>query len=52
MPSFKYIFFDVGNTLLFPNRGKILAPLSKDKHPDLGAWWLWSGARSMNSIKG
>ena len=38
MPRFKYIFFDVGNTLLFPNRAKILAPLSKDKHPDLGAW--------------
>ena len=38
MPRFRYIFFDVGNTLLFPNRAKILAPLSKDKHPDLGAW--------------
>ena len=23
----RYVFFDVGNTLLFPNRGRILAPL-------------------------
>src|SRR5437899_12833359 len=27
----KAIFFDVGNTLLFPNRTKILAPLCKRK---------------------
>ena len=33
-----YIFFDVGNTLLFPNRARILAPLSKDKQPTLQAW--------------
>lgn len=38
MPKFKYIFFDVGNTLLFPNRAQILAPLSPDDHPSLSAW--------------
>lgn len=38
MPRLKHIFFDVGNTLLFPNRADILAPLSPDKHPDLGGW--------------
>ena len=38
MPKFKFIFFDVGNTLLFPNRPKILAPLSQDKHLTLGGW--------------
>jgi len=27
----KAIFFDVGNTLLFPNRTKILAPLYERK---------------------
>jgi HAD superfamily hydrolase (TIGR01509 family) len=38
MPKFKFIFFDVGNTLLFPNRASILAPLSPDKHPTLPGW--------------
>ena len=38
MPKFKFIFFDVGNTLLFPNRASILAPLSPDKHPTLSGW--------------
>lgn len=38
MPKFKFIFFDVGNTLLFPNRSRILAPLSQDKHPTLSGW--------------
>lgn len=38
MAKFKYIFFDVGNTLLFPNRADILAPLSPDKRPTLSAW--------------
>lgn len=38
MAKFKYVFFDVGNTLLFPNRADILAPLSPDKHPSLSAW--------------
>lgn len=38
MARFKYIFFDVGNTLLFPNRADILAPLSPDKHPSLSSW--------------
>src|SRR5215831_19292404 len=34
----RYIFFDVGNTLLFPNRPRMLAPLPKEKHPSLEAW--------------
>ena len=32
------IFFDVGNTLLFPNRAKILAPIPSDRHPTLEQW--------------
>jgi HAD superfamily hydrolase (TIGR01549 family) len=32
------IFFDVGNTLLFPNRTKILAPILSDRHPTLEQW--------------
>ena len=34
----RFIFFDVGNTLLFPNRARILAPLPAEKHPTLAAW--------------
>ena len=34
----QFIFFDVGNTLLFPNRARILAPLPVEKHPTLAAW--------------
>ena len=32
------IFFDIGNTLLFPNRAKMLAPISNDRHPTLERW--------------
>ncbi len=38
MAQRRFIFFDVGNTLLFPNRAQILAPLPKDRHPTLGGW--------------
>jgi HAD superfamily hydrolase (TIGR01549 family) len=34
----RFIFFDVGNTLLFPNRARILAPLTADRHPTLEQW--------------
>jgi putative hydrolase of the HAD superfamily len=34
----RFIFFDVGNTLLFPNRARMLAPLPAEKHPTLPAW--------------
>jgi HAD superfamily hydrolase (TIGR01662 family) len=34
----RYIFFDVGNTLLFPNRARMLAPLPADRHPTLEVW--------------
>lgn len=34
----RFIFFDVGNTLLFPNRAKILAPIAAGRHPSLGGW--------------
>lgn len=34
----RFIFFDVGNTLLFPNRTRMLAPLSADRHPTLERW--------------
>src|SRR5579864_5143769 len=38
MPARRVIFFDVGNTLLFPNRTKILAPISIDRHPSIEQW--------------
>ena len=38
MAKRRYIFFDVGNTLLFPNRASILAPLSEGKRGTLQAW--------------
>jgi FMN phosphatase YigB (HAD superfamily) len=38
MAERRVIFFDVGNTLLFPNRTKILAPISSDRHPSLEQW--------------
>ena len=34
----KFIFFDVGNTLLFPNRDKMLEPVPREKHPSLLEW--------------
>jgi len=34
----RVIFFDIGNTLLFPNRAKMLAPLSAGRHPTLEQW--------------
>jgi len=38
MPRPRTIFFDVGNTLLFPNRQTILAPLPAKLHPTLRQW--------------
>lgn len=38
MAKRRFIFFDVGNTLLFPNRARMLAPLPEEKHPTLAAW--------------
>lgn len=38
MPKRRFIFFDVGNTLLFPNRARMLAPLPASHHPTLEAW--------------
>jgi putative hydrolase of the HAD superfamily len=38
MTARRVIFFDVGNTLLFPNRAKMLQPLSSDRHPTLEQW--------------
>jgi putative hydrolase of the HAD superfamily len=38
MPKVRYIFFDVGNTLLFPNRAKMLEPIPREKHPTLENW--------------
>jgi putative hydrolase of the HAD superfamily len=38
MAKRRFIFFDVGNTLLFPNRTRMLAPLPEDRHPTLQAW--------------
>jgi hypothetical protein len=34
----RFIFFDVGNTLLFPNRAKLLAPIAAEKYPSLAEW--------------
>jgi HAD superfamily hydrolase (TIGR01509 family) len=38
MAELRFIFFDVGNTLLFPNRARMLAPLPVEKHPTLERW--------------
>lgn len=38
MPQPRVIFFDVGNTLLFPNRANMLAPIPSDLHPTLEQW--------------
>lgn len=38
MPKPRFVFFDVGNTLLFPNRARILAPLPTALHPTLERW--------------
>src|SRR5580700_4523031 len=38
MAERRVIFFDVGNTLLFPNRAKMLAPISSDRHPTIEQW--------------
>jgi FMN phosphatase YigB (HAD superfamily) len=38
MARVRAIFFDVGNTLLFPNRSKMLAPIASDRHPTLAEW--------------
>ena len=38
MAKRRFIFFDVGNTLLFPNRARMLAPLPADLHPTLADW--------------
>jgi len=38
MAKRRFIFFDVGNTLLFPNRARMLDPLPKDRHPTLEIW--------------
>ncbi|HKN17129.1 MAG TPA: HAD family hydrolase [Candidatus Sulfotelmatobacter sp.] len=38
MAERRVIFFDVGNTLLFPNRANMLAPLPSEHHPTLEQW--------------
>ena len=38
MADRRIIFFDVGNTLLFPNRATMLAPIESDRHPTLEHW--------------
>ena len=38
MSDLRFIFFDVGNTLLFPNRARMLEPLPEEKHPTLAQW--------------
>jgi HAD superfamily hydrolase (TIGR01549 family) len=38
MAERRVIFFDVGNTLLFPDRAKMLAPLAGERHPTLEQW--------------
>jgi|SRR5579862_1846208 len=38
MAQWRVVFFDIGNTLLFPNRQKILAPLPVKFHPTLEGW--------------
>jgi HAD superfamily hydrolase (TIGR01549 family) len=38
MAERRVIFFDIGNTLLFPNRAKMLAPIASHRHPTLAEW--------------
>lgn len=38
MDDRRVVFFDVGNTLLFPNRSKMLAPIASEHHPTLEQW--------------
>jgi HAD superfamily hydrolase (TIGR01509 family) len=38
MPDVHFVFFDIGNTLLFPNRPKMLSPIPTDRHPTLAQW--------------
>jgi|SRR5579872_1839540 len=38
MAKYRNIFFDVGNTLLFPNRARMLKRVPKEKHPSLEVW--------------
>jgi FMN phosphatase YigB (HAD superfamily) len=38
MKERRFVFFDVGNTLLFPNRAKMLAPIATHRHPTLEQW--------------
>lgn len=38
MARWQYIFFDVGNTLLFPNREVMLEPLPPAQRPTLDEW--------------
>ena len=38
MAKCRFLFFDVGNTLLFPNRARMLAPLPVEQHPTLERW--------------
>ena len=38
MGKWRFIFFDVGNTLLFPNRARMLAPLPENHRPTLAQW--------------
>jgi len=38
MAELRFVFFDVGNTLLFPNRARILAALAEDRLPTLEQW--------------
>jgi putative hydrolase of the HAD superfamily len=38
MAKARTVFFDVGNTLLFPNREKTLAPLPREHRPTLAQW--------------
>ena len=37
-PQRRFVFFDVGNTLLFPNRAQILAPIPEERRPSLERW--------------
>jgi putative hydrolase of the HAD superfamily len=38
MATCRVIFFDVGNTLLFPNRERILSPVASERRPTLAQW--------------
>jgi putative hydrolase of the HAD superfamily len=48
----RVVFFDVGNTLLFPNIAKMLAPIATSLHPALEKWQMLERRTKLEFDKG